>query len=70
VNEVLGELASDQSVDMKDTQGFLDRICLFLSSNQKQKDLGRANLMRAKKHFSIERMIDAYVESYGRIPCN
>lgn len=67
VNEILGELATDQSVEVADAKGFLDAICSFLSSNQKQKDFGEGNLRRAQKHFSIDRMIDGYLESYGRI---
>jgi glycosyltransferase involved in cell wall biosynthesis len=69
VDEVLGEFAAEQSVAVEDREGFIGHILSILSSNQKQKELGRGNLKRVQKHFSIERMIDGYLESYGRIHC-
>ena len=64
VVELLGPAADEQTAAWRDTDSFVGQLVSLARDPARCEDLGRANRERAREHFSLQRMIEAYARLY------
>ncbi|MEX0711315.1 MAG: glycosyltransferase [Pirellulales bacterium] len=67
VRELLGPAADEQVVPAGRPEVLASRIMEILSNPPLRERLGRENQLRAGRHFSLEKMVEAYSELYQRL---
>ena len=64
VVELLGPAAAEQTAPWRDTNAFVRQLVALARDPARCEQLGRANQARAREHFSVPRMIEAYARLY------
>ena len=62
IRELLGDLATPQTVGFGESQAFTERMVAILSENSEARHLGTENRVRARRKLSLTEMVRAYEE--------
>jgi len=63
--EILG--SSETLVDYGDIDGLVNIILELLNNEEKKVAIGKNNQIRAHQHFSVEKMVESYLQLYNKV---